>query len=216
MKPFYILTRTSGRPTFFKKCMDSVKSQTYKNIIWIVHYDNPDDKYVEGDIILYSKKIKVENERHAPYNLYFNKMMDSISENDGWFIFLDDDDKLYSSTCIEEVIPFLIEDRLNGAKAIWGDYYNPGKRLVFPDDFPPKPQISLPTQSIILHVKHKDKGRFWDKTYGDYNFTMQLGMPINWIDVVLQEQQFVKGYGKTEAEILERQNEPKKSILTSC
>ena len=210
MKPFYILTRTSERPTFFKKCMESVRSQTYKNIIWIVHSDNPDDKYVEGDIVLHSKKVKRENMRHAPFNLYFNKMMDSISEKNGWFIFLDDDDKLHSKTCIEEIIPYLVEDRLNGAKAIWGDFYNPGRKVMFPDDFPPKPQISLPTQSIILHVKHKDRARFWDKTYGDYNFTMQLAMPINWIDIIVQEQQAIKGNGRTEKEILDGLNEGNK------
>jgi len=35
-----ILTRTSGRPNCFKRCVDSIKSQTYKNINHIVGADD--------------------------------------------------------------------------------------------------------------------------------------------------------------------------------
>ena len=49
--PVYILIRTANRPIFFRNMMESIKRQTYKNIVTIVHSDNPNDLYVEGDIL---------------------------------------------------------------------------------------------------------------------------------------------------------------------
>lgn len=52
----YILIRTANRPMFFQHMMESIKKQTYKNIVTIVHSDNPNDLYVEGDIIIRSER----------------------------------------------------------------------------------------------------------------------------------------------------------------
>jgi hypothetical protein len=206
MVPFYLLIRTSERPTFFKNCMESVKRQTYGNIITIVHSDTPTDDYVEGDIILHSERYS-QIRRDGKFNLYCNKMLDAIPDGPGWYMFLDDDDKLHNETVIEDVIPNLLEDRLNGPKIIWWDYYHPERQMLFPDFVDVKPQISLPTASFIIHTKHKDKERFWDRTMGDYNYTMKLGMPVHWIDLIVQEHQFTKSYGQTEAEILKRKEQ---------
>ena len=79
-----ILTRTSGRPKYFKRCIESIKNQTYSNINHIVSVD--DDKteeYVknltknyirvskyDGNIPFVDPVTKIR--RAAPYNLYLN------------------------------------------------------------------------------------------------------------------------------------------------
>ena len=43
-KPFInILVRTSGRPLYFKKCIESIKIQNYNNYRILISYDNEED-----------------------------------------------------------------------------------------------------------------------------------------------------------------------------
>ena len=37
---FNIITRTHNRPNFFKKCVESIKSQSYKDIHHIITYQS--------------------------------------------------------------------------------------------------------------------------------------------------------------------------------
>lgn len=81
-----ILTRTSGRPKCFKRCVDSVKSQTYQNINHIVGAD--DDESYEYASELCDNVVKLEKGvknseygvAHAPYNLYINKLLDEVED----------------------------------------------------------------------------------------------------------------------------------------
>src|SRR5690606_14820581 len=80
--PVYLLIRTSERPSKFRVMMQSVRNQTYPNIITIVHSDNEKDEYVEGDIIIRGEKLTVEN-GSGFYNLYCNALLDAIPDGPG-------------------------------------------------------------------------------------------------------------------------------------
>jgi len=103
----YILTRTSGRPVFFKKCRESLKSQTHKNWHHLVSVDDDKSyKYAELDDdrkeVVRVKKINKTELMNCPYNLYFNELIEKVPEG-SWMIFLDDDAVIYRPDSIEKL-----------------------------------------------------------------------------------------------------------------
>lgn len=180
-----ILTRTSNRPKGFKMCRESIENQTYKNIRHIVSYDDDKDlSYLEGfsgmDIIkVYPIQEKPtdagerSNFKFAPYNLYCNTLMEEVEE--GWIIFLDDDDRLINDHAIEEIVNELNQVSKN-TLLIWKMRYPDGK-LLPPEDHMDRGIIKMGhigAPCFTFHSKHKGKA-FWDcwKT-GDFFFLRQL------------------------------------------
>jgi len=123
MKPLInVLTRTSNRPVFFSECRRSITGQTYKNIRHIVSYDNEGDLDYLNDyeditkIKLDREKIRdawdvdprkpteVPEQGHpiSVHNLYCNELLDVVE--DGWIIFLDDDDKFIDEFVLEKIV----------------------------------------------------------------------------------------------------------------
>jgi cellulose synthase/poly-beta-1,6-N-acetylglucosamine synthase-like glycosyltransferase len=84
-----ILIRTSNRPEQFKRCLQSVVSQNYDNIRIIVSADR-EVNYIPAGLEL----IKVSADKSLPYfyDCYCNDLKSLV--NEGWFMFLDDDDIL--------------------------------------------------------------------------------------------------------------------------
>jgi hypothetical protein len=116
-----ILTRTSNRPNFFSRNIDSVNSQTYKNIRHIVSYDNDDDleyinKYDNLTLVKIDKNKLIQEDdspnpntgKYSPHNLYFNEMLKVVES--GWVIFLDDDDLFYDENSLECISNHLKDD----------------------------------------------------------------------------------------------------------
>lgn len=192
--PVYILIRTSGRPKYFKTMMESVKSQTYKNIITIVHTDDPRDTYIEGDIIVKGNRFS-PLEGKAPYNLYNNRLLDSIPEEPGYYCFLDDDDMYTEPRAIEKFVSQCEEDKINVCRVIrWN-------KTIYPKKW--KECNTFQTECFMLHTKHKNSARWWANEGGDHYYTGQLTrrdenpLEINWIDdLIVCEAQTGKGHGK--------------------
>jgi cellulose synthase/poly-beta-1,6-N-acetylglucosamine synthase-like glycosyltransferase len=116
-----ILTRTSNRPKFFKRCVESVLSQTYKNIKHIVSFDDDKDlSYINNYEHLFLVKIDKDwliktdtsknpnTGKYSPHNLYFNVMFKTIE--DGWVIILDDDNFFTENTSLEKISKFLDDE----------------------------------------------------------------------------------------------------------
>lgn len=190
--PVYILIRTSGRPNKFKITMQSVRNQTYPNIVTIVHSDNPDDKYVEGDIIIHGKKLTHEDGRGF-YNLYCNTLLDAIPDDaPGWYFFLDDDDLFCADDVIERLVAASHPDRINVCRVQrYGKIYPPNWGQA----------RSFHTQSFFLHTKHKALARWWKALGGDHNYSGQIAekLGINWIGNLYSAKcQTGKGYGLAE------------------
>lgn len=122
MKPIInVITRTSNRPNGFERNYKSIKSQTYENINHIVIYDNHDDfkNYVskyENITTIYADREKLISTYTGPtffnkffwpsfHNLYFNPVLKTIQ--DGWIIFLDDDDYFMDEFTVEKIVSHL-------------------------------------------------------------------------------------------------------------
>ena len=186
--PVYILIRTSNRPNFFKVMMQSIKEQTYPNITTIVHSDNPNDSYVEGDIIIRSRPQKELGRGY--YNLYNNKLLESIPKDPGWYHFIDDDDMYFDSDVIEKLIKNSKRSHINVARVKrWN-------QVIFPKNW--KNQRSYQTECFFLHTDHRFLGRWPSKKHGDHAYSRQITnkLPINWIEnLIVCKAQAGKGHG---------------------
>ena len=190
MDPVYILIRTSRRPEFFGKMMESVERQTYPNIKTIVHSDDPRDEYVRGDIVLKLPAFTREFGT-GPYNLYQNRLLDAIPDGPGWYCFIDDDDMYASDDVIERLVKNAKRDHINvGRVTRWNG-------VIFPSQW--GKQKSFQTEIFFLHADHKKKAKWWGNKGGDHHYTKQLTrvLPINWIDnLMICVAQEGKGHGK--------------------
>ena len=106
-----IIVRTSGRPNYFARCIDSIRDQTY--IHWLVHVVTDDEQdcadYVElydgienVQIYIYDKperKIKGSYPHHSYLNI---TTTDDIKS--GWVIVLDDDFKFTSDDSLRTIV----------------------------------------------------------------------------------------------------------------
>lgn len=84
-----ILIRTSNRPDKFLRCLKSVLNQSYPNIRIIISVDRA-VSYIPYGL----EVINVSANRQLPYfyDCYCNDLKAQV--DDGWFMFLDDDDWL--------------------------------------------------------------------------------------------------------------------------
>jgi hypothetical protein len=185
--PVYILIRTSGRPQFFARMMETIKNQTYENIVTIVHTDDPRDEYVAGDIIIKGHKYVHGN---APYNLYNNRLLRAIPDDQGWYHFIDDDDEYASSDVIEKMVERSKKDHVNVCHVMrWNGTIWPRRWKI---------QRTYQTECIFMHTSHRRKSRWWQNKGGDHDYSKKLTrvLPINWIDdVLICKAQEGKGYG---------------------
>lgn len=135
-----VLTRTSGRPNYFKKCCYSIDRQTYKNVNHIVCTDDVDSlKYIAdcGREPIYvgpiDKDCRMLNKvMSSPYNLYLNIMYNYVKE--GIVLFLDDDDEFSMSKSLELVASFF-DDQIDPSENLlfWQVRFEKGK--IIPSSF---------------------------------------------------------------------------------
>ena len=189
--PVYILIRTSGRPNCFKKMMESIKAQTYPNIVTITHSDDiKDNAYIEGDIIIRSKRNPALG--RGFYNLYCNALLAAIPQKkSGWYHFIDDDDYYCRPDAIEQFVKNAKITHINIARS------DRGGGRVWPKTW--KGQMVFQTECFFLHVSHKDKWKWWSKKAGDHGYTKQVTkkLPINWIENLIVCRAIIgKGRGK--------------------
>lgn len=113
---FNILTRTSNRPNYFSRCCESIDAQSYKNFQHIVCTDDINSvEYVKksGRTPIVFEEIK-KDERiknpvlSTPYNLYINNLYNHV--NEGYIIFIDDDDEFCNPNALSFLAQCLIEN----------------------------------------------------------------------------------------------------------
>jgi len=182
---FNILVRTSGRPNYYKRCIESIRRQTYSNFKIIVSYDDEQTfdyvKRSHPDFYVKVKRQPIPSPRPlifdpfvgrrrmlSPYNLYFNKMI-GLCQN-GYIIFLDDDDMFADSDAL-----FLLYRNIKSENDLvfWRVGF-PNNRVLPPDNvFGGRPQpAKLASCGFSFHKKHWLN---WDEwTYGDYRIAALL------------------------------------------
>lgn len=207
-----ILTRTSKRPKYFERCIDSIDNQTYDNINVIVSVDNDEsEKYASEFLSEEDEIVRVQKytgnipnidssgiRRKAPYNLYLNTLRSRVK--DGWIMFLDDDDYFTTDTALEEIVSYITsEDDI----LLWQVQF-PNK--VIPEDYLfkyKKIQINhISMIGFLYHKKHDHKAKFDYFSGGDFYFMNQLYPQIPnsiWINKIytgIQRQHGMGGQGK--------------------
>lgn len=185
----YILSRTSGRPKFFARMLQSVRALTWPDVTLIVHTDDPRDTYVDGDII-------VQGECYPPhmgrgtYNLYNNRLLDAIP-GDGWVAFIDDDDEYASPGVFERLLRKADKRHIQtGQAARWGDH-------VWNTDPKVKKRV-YQTECFVLWSSLAKRARWPGNKGGDHFYTRQLTRRARtvWHDVLIARAQEGKGSGR--------------------
>ena len=205
-----ILTRTSGRPKYFKNCIESIRKQTYPNINHLISVDDDaSEKYVKeytdnyirvekykGNIPRWDPVIRVR--RPAPYNLYLNDLREQVIE--GWIMFLDDDDIFTENNAIEEMIKNI---RTDDDLVLWKVRFP--ERIIPGDVLFNKKMIALNHFSMIgfmYNKKYDDQAKFDYYSGGDFFFISQLAPKIPnsvWIDKIytgIQRNDSMGGFGR--------------------
>jgi len=205
-----ILTRTSNRPNGFNICANSVKNQTYDNINHIVCYDNDNDiSYIDNfDVtkVKIDRELIIKNDTSAnpnnsafwfsPHNLYCNELLDNVE--DGWIMFLDDDDMLLNDTVIEEIVS---EVKDEDTMLIWQMRYPRGNVLPTEQSFNSKTIRlgGIGSPCFLIHSKWKDKARWDAYKCGDFRFLNEIFKMIpnkHWIMKPFIQLNNAGGHGK--------------------
>lgn len=191
MQTLYVLTRTSGRPEFFRVCRESVKSLTGFRVVHIVHCDDPlSEHYIDCDIL-------VRGEAHgpwtgtAPYNLYNNRLLKSIpAGRPGWVHFIDDDDYYVAPDVFEKMLHNADRRKVHVGKVdrltnVWPKHWGT--------------QMSYQTECFATWSDLARNCTWWAYTGGDHFYSRQLtkkSTGVEWNDVMIARAQEGKMHGK--------------------
>lgn len=100
-----ILIRTANRPNCFKRCIESIENQTYKDYKIIVGNDNNDEYCQSFNPVRYERKPiedwRIGTARHFPYNEYLNNLFAEVKS--GWVMMLDDDDQFVNENSLHAI-----------------------------------------------------------------------------------------------------------------
>lgn len=174
-----VLIRTHKRPELFLRCLNSVFAQGYENLRIVVSTDCECDYIPNGIEVI---KVAPKPELEYGYDCYCNDLKAMI--NDGWFMYLDDDDYLLPNALNEvELNAPVIIHKLNHMGNII-----PKKNEVALG------QIGMPC--FMIHHSLKDVAHFAGEDHGDYWFAKELSKHVGFVyrDLVLVESDR-KGYG---------------------
>ena len=193
-----ILIRTSGRPVYFKKCIDSIRKQDYSNYRILISYDTKEDlKYIKSntnsnDFILFCK-ISDSTKENFPYNLYINDLYEFV--NSGWILVLDDDNMFISNESLTKVAKLLKkENQLVVWKVKLFDKVIPSK------SFNKQPTLyDIDSSNFIFHSSYKYKLGQWDgNKCADFRLALKLYKNLDstiWIDELIIASQRKHIYG---------------------
>ena len=113
-----ILIRTHDRPEKFRKCIQSIEGQTYKDWRIIISADNDKAErwvkpygyeYIRTDKIKY-RKIKEQSRLKKHFNLYLNTLQDKAKE--GFIIYMDEDIIMKTENSLQLIADNAKEDKL--------------------------------------------------------------------------------------------------------
>lgn len=163
-----ILIRTTFRPEYFNKCVNSIFKQSYKNYNIICCYD---DKLCLNYLKNYENKInyfyiKNNSKEKYRYNLYCNELLKKV--NKGYIMFLDDDDMFTSKYALEK-----INEKLKNDNHIVFWKFKCNDKIIFPNNMKIKVGY-VANSSYCFHHKFKDSSKWEALQIGDFNFLDNL------------------------------------------
>ena len=170
---FNILIRTSKRPQMFKRCIESILSQIYKNYHVYVCYDTKDSlhylkKYEKNAKITYFYNQSDSSEKYR-FNLHCNALLQRVSSD--YILFMDDDGMFTGNYCLN-----IIRCNISPYKLLSWTFLRPDK-LVAINNRGKQEDIRLgeiDTSSVCFHHSLKHLSSWDDQQYGDYRFFKPL------------------------------------------
>ncbi|ALH22908.1 multiple glycosyltransferase domain containing protein [Chrysochromulina ericina virus CeV-01B] len=168
-----ILIRNTYRPSYFKKCIDSILNQDYKNYKVIMCYDDDYcleylEKYKNNPKIEIFKTTEVDKSHQAFYNLYCNQLLDKV-EN-GWIIFLDDDDIIANDKYVFQNINNNLDNENN--MLFWK--VKMANKLIYPENINKIEKFKVSSQGFCFNSKFKYLAKWDGERCGDYRFITKL------------------------------------------
>lgn len=166
----HVLMRTSNRPEYFKKAIESILQQTYPNYDVTICYDKIEslsylEPYENHEKIQYFHVEETCEDKYK-FNLYCNELMKKI--NDGYILFLDDDDIYLGNRCFE-----IINQHIGDHDMIIWKFLRPDK-LVYPSNEHILSLGEIDTSMVCFHHSLQEKSSWGSKQYGDYSFYKPL------------------------------------------
>jgi glycosyltransferase involved in cell wall biosynthesis len=185
-----ILIRTSGRPNYFNRCIDSIEKQVYKNHRILVSADSDETaEYVRarGITPVLVPRFSRTEENTFPWNLYLNTLKSKVTE--GWIIIIDDDDFLKNKSCLKNIVDSLPDEN---SLLVYKMKFPNGSVIPDPDFWMQTPftrkHIAMPC--FCFHSKMKNLVHFDGKRAGDFRFINDLLNYVDktyWLDQVIVE-----------------------------
>lgn len=177
-----ILIRTTYRPGYFKKCINSILSQSYTNYKIICCYDDKRClnylKEYEGVIEYFY--VNEENNNSHKYNLYCNVLMDKVE--DGWIMFLDDDDKLSNNNTLQS-----IKYQLNNFNQILFWQVNIAGNIIIPEDVEKIEKYKISGIGFCFHSNFKNLSKWVPYGCSDFYFINELLLNYNFNRIKLNK-----------------------------
>lgn len=183
-----VLTRTSGRPAFFKDHVESVNSQSYPYVRHLVCADDQQSLEYASELVDDVIYIPGQPRRdeygimHAPYNLYINRLMEEV--DGGWVMFLDDDDSFTGPDSLERIMRH-VEDP--DVLAVW--------KVQFPNEVIPGSAFGKSIRlgqisgiGFMFHSHHIWAAQWDEVKESDFRVALKLARTLGsimWIDGIM-------------------------------
>ena len=174
-----ILIRTSGRPEYFNKCVNSIYNQKYKNWNILIGIDDDNSltytQSVKGRDVIYNyDNFEIPKPPNSidygvafKYNMYLNDLQNEV--NDGYIIYLDDDDCLFDSNSLNKLVNVIKSDN---DLVIWRVKF-PNRLVPSDSNFGKAPVLKdISGIGFSFHVKHKKEWEPYKR--GDYRVAKSL------------------------------------------
>jgi hypothetical protein len=165
---FNILIRNTYRPNYFKKCIESIHSQTFTNYRIILCYDDKRcleylNNYDENIYKMEKFYVTVDSTNKYKFNLYSNTLLEKVKN--GWIIFLDDDDKFDNVDALKN-----ISNNINDiSDVIFWKFKRPDK-VIFPANLSDIKLGEIANCGYCFHSLFKNESKWIDKRCSDFNF----------------------------------------------
>ena len=178
-----ILIRNTYRPTYFKKCIESILTQTYdaKNIKIYICYDDIRcleylDKYnnnIEFNNIEIFKAREVDKSQSHFYNLYCNELLDRVKKE--WILFLDDDDIFADKNALTLInMAIMNSDNIDNDNIFFWKVKFTDNIIVYPRNLNNISITHTTTSGFMFHSKYKDLSRWESRKGSDWLFVKKL------------------------------------------
>lgn len=186
-----ILIRSHDRPEQFRRCIESIKSQTHKDVHLIVSQDTKEADTIktllDSGLSFHLRGIEPTGIPYS-WNLYCNILKEQVQ--DGWFFYLDSDDYLHDKFCLQRISEKL-DNPYVGVMCQYkrGPRTKPNTLLIQKGMINPASlkMGKIGGSCIFLHHKQKNIADWKSYRAADYTFIKEVSekLPLKFVKIVV-------------------------------